>query len=184
MITDEYSRTEAEELDYRKRTAEAAEQFWSEVREYCETKQIELLDAKLAIRVMCGTPPWDAWSYVYPDNSSYGVVERKSKADAILSRDDIAELVKWAKARSSELYALDLKEWDWSFKDSELSLRLLIACSEEQLQKNNGIVTPNISSTMLGAIRELNKMYEYDGANYYADKARAVIFLHEDALED
>lgn len=182
MNSSEYAETE--DLEYKQRTAEAAEQFWKEVTEYCDSKAISFKDAKLAIRVMCGTPPWDAWSYVYPEEAVLPVVNRKAKADAILQRDDIRDLVKWAKNRSSELYALDLKEWDWSFKDSELSLRLLIACSEEQLQKNNGIVTPNISSTMLGAIRELNKMYEYDTANYYADKARAVIFLHEDDLED
>jgi len=175
---------EREELEYRERTAKAAEQFWQEVREYATEHDITFEDARLAVRIMCGSSPWDAWSYVHPEDAQLGVIVRKEKADGVYQQDVINDFVRWAKQRSAELYALDLKAWDWSFKDSEMSLRLLIACSEEQLKQLKGNVTPTISSTMLGAIRELNKMYEYDGANYSAEKARAVIFLHEDALED
>jgi hypothetical protein len=144
----------------------------------------KVFGARLAVRIMCGSSPWDAWLYVHPEDAHLGVIARKEKADGVYQQDSINDFVRWAKQRSAELYALDLKAWDWSFKDSEMSLRLLIACSEEQLKQLKGNVTQTISNTMLGAIRELNKMYEYDGANYYAEKARAVIFLHEDALED
>ena len=176
--------TPEEELEYRERTAQAAEQFWAEVNEYIGQRNIAYDDARLAIRIMCGTPTWDAWSYVYPEDANLRVIERKELADAVWIRDDIHDLVKWAKQRSAELYALDLKAWDWSFKDSEMALRLLIACSEEQLAQTQGTITPTISNTMIQAIKELNKMYEYDGTAYKADKAKAVIFLHEDALED
>ena len=172
------------EREYRERTAKAADQFWQEVREHIKDTDISYDQAKLAVRMMCGTPGWEAYAIVFPDHAKDPVMSRKVLADDIYQREDIQDFVKWAKFRSQELYALDISAWDWSFKDSEMSLRLLIACSEEQLRNTNGVVTPNISSTMLGAIRELNKMYEYDGTSYKADKAKAVIFLHEDALED
>lgn len=175
---------EQSEQEYRERTAQAAAQFWHEVDEYISQANISSNDAKLAVRMMCGTPSWEAWALLHPEDASLPVVERKELGDEVYRREEIYEFVRWAKQRSTELYALDLKAWDWSFKDSEMSLRLLIACSEEQLKKCNGVVTQVISNAMLGAIRELNKMYEYDGANYYADKAKAVIFLHEDELED
>ena len=178
------AKLDAQELEYRERTAKAADQFWSEVREYIDERGITFDDAKLAIRMMCGTPGWEATAIVYPERSEQTVVERKEFADAIYKREEIQELVKWAKIRSQELYALDISAWDWSFKDSEMALRLLIACSEEQLKKLNGVVNVSLSNTILGAIRELNKMYEYDGTSYKADKAKAVIFLHEDMLED
>ena len=172
------------EREYRERTAKAADQFWNEVRAHIDGTDITFDQAKLAIRMMCGTPGWEAYAVVYPDQAKLPVMTRKVFADDIYQREDIQDFVKWAKLRSQELYALDIGAWDWSFKDSEMSLRLLIACSEEQLRNTKGVVTPNISSTILGAIRELNKMYEYDGTSYKADKAKAVIFLHEDALED
>ena len=173
-----------QELEYRRRTAEAADQFWSEVSAYTEEHSITAEDAKLAIRMMCGTPGWEAVSVVWPEKAHLSVIDRKNIADEIYVREDIHELVKWAKVRSQELYALDISAWDWSFKDSELSLRLLIACSEEQLKKCNGIVSQTVANTILGAVRELNKMYEYDGTSFKAEQARAVIFLHDDQLED
>ena len=178
------AKLDAQELEYRERTAKAADQFWSVVREYIDERGITFDDAKLAIRMMCGTPGWEAVSIVHPERSNQSVMERKVFADDIYKREEIQDFVKWAKVRSQELYALDISAWDWSFKDSEMTLRLLIACSEEQLKKLNGVVNVSLSNTILGAIRELNKMYEYDGTSYKADKAKAVIFLHEDMLED
>ena len=178
------AKLDAQELEYRERTAKAADQFWCEVKEYIAGRGITFEEAKLAVRMMCGTPGWEATSVVYPERSNCSVMERKVFADDIYKREEIQDFVKWAKVRSQELYALDISAWDWSFKDSEMTLRLLIACSEEQLKKLNGVVNVSLSNTILGAIRELNKMYEYDGTSYKADKAKAVIFLHEDMLED
>ena len=180
---------DVEELDskaYREKTAQASKQFWTEVDEYCEAYNISEVDAQLAVRIMCGDAPWDAWKQLHPEweAEKLSTVQCKVKADAVYKRDDMREFVRWAKARSIELCALDLSTWDWSFKDSEMALRLLIACGEEQMIALDGLVLPSVSTAIINAVRELNKMHDIGTANTYADKARAVIFLNEDSLED
>lgn len=175
---------EEREIEYRERTAAAADQFWKEVRERIAGTEISFDQAKLAIRIMCGTPGWEALKYVYPQYSNLSVMKRKGLADEIYLREDVQEFVKWAKIRSQELYALDIAAWDWTAKDSETSLRLLIACAEEQLTQLNGVVNSTLSGTIINSVRELNRMREVSNGTWQAEKAKAVIFLHEDDLED
>ena len=89
----------------------------------------------------------------------------------------------WARVRSQELYALNLHEYDWKFKDSEIELRYILDAAKQQLERSK-MISQDIIQCIISATKELNAMYKYNGSNFDAQKAKMVIFVGDDELED
>lgn len=169
----------------------ASETFWTEA--WMKANELGLTEAEvyLACFQICGMPPWRAWDEVCKRGISNTWViadplllaDMRKQAENMLGRPDMMAFKTWARMRSSELYVLDLQQWDWKFKDSENELRFLLDMSRVQLEKTN-VLNQTLANTILNATKELNAMYKFSGNNLDTSKMKAVIFVGEDELQD
>jgi len=172
----------------------ASKKFWDEARIKAAELGVLPEDMQLAGLQICGMPPWTAMQRLLL-NGTYGgrievtnlepedIQELRRMAETILNAESTVQLKNWMRKRSEELYVLDLQEYDWKRKDSEIELRFLIDMSKQTLAKTKTI-SQTLANTILNAVRELNQMYKFTGSNFDIGKAKAVLFVGEDQLED
>jgi hypothetical protein len=182
-----------QELFEQKQT-ETTKKFWDEARIRAAELGVLPEDMQLAGLQICGMPPWTAMQRLLL-NGTYGgrievenlepedIQELRKMAETILNAEATVQLKNWMRKRSEELYVLDLQEYDWKRKDSEIELRFLIDMSKQTLAKTKTI-SQTLANTILNAVRELNQMYKFTGSSFDVSKAKAVLFVGEDQLED
>lgn len=175
-------------LEQRQRMA--CMQFYGEAE--VKRKELGLSEpaVQMALLYMCGMPSWDALKTVAADHPELlqqlasSPILIRTQAEEILRRKNVREFLAWARVRSTALEALAMNEYTWSFRDSEHELRFIIAQCEYTM-KQAGIANAQVMSTMTGAVRELNSMFQFASRQQTAgDTAKQVIFEGESELED
>lgn len=168
---------------------QAQETFWKEVLQ----KQTELglsdFEVDFSLYVICGMPSWYAVAMAAQDHPEEDLVAhlptdlsaRRSLGKIFATRRRIVVFQQWARLRSQELYTLDLRAFDWQFKDGESELRFLIEVAHSQLAQGK-LLSSEISNTILSAVKELNAMYKFNGNTSDVGRAKLVIFTGEDDL--
>lgn len=170
---------------------ETSKQFWDEVEVVREENGLNPWEAKMCCYYICGMPSWKAFEQIVIDYAeefqSLTIPEHisgvRKLSQAWLARPAWKRFMDWAKVRSQELYALNLHEYDWKFKDSEIELRYILDAAKQQLERSK-MISQDIIQCIISATKELNAMYKYNGNNFDAQKAKMVIFVGEDELED
>ena len=163
---------------------EKNETFWKALTPTIQRLELSLADAEFCLRCLLGDAPWQALVKSYPDYRTKSVLERKAVAEELLDNPKLKELAQEAQSLSANTFNLDVRSFEWTFQDSENALRLLIDCAQENLEKTEGFLTANVITATLGAVKELNKMHEYNVGGAFAEQAKAVIFMNMDELED
>ena len=170
--------------------AETSKQFWDEA--LAKQKELDLteLEMKMAVLHVCGMPSWKTLETVLSEHEDLApemlpthISGRRRFAENLLNRQKVKTFKSWVRERSQELYALNLREYDWSFKDSETELRYVLDTAKQQLEVGK-VLTQDVASAILNSVKELNAMYKYNGNNFDVTKAKMVIFMGEDTLED
>lgn len=163
---------------------EKNETFWKALTPTIQRLELSLEDAEFCLRCLLGDAPWQALVKSYPDYRTKSVLERKAVAEELLDNPKLKELAQEAQSLSANTFNLDGRSFEWTFQDSENALRLLIDCAQENLERTEGFLTANVITATLGAVKELNKMHEYNVGGAFAEQAKAVIFMNMDELED
>lgn len=186
-------------------------QFWAEAFAFVQKDMYPLQEGDIYANLMnvCGMPSWQCIERVYEhwkehtpiaeservSEAVYAIdfdlgmcanknfAEFRKKADAYMSRERCIAFRHWARQRSEELYAFNLRQFDWKFKDSEIELRANLEHAKRTLS-TNGVLTQTLANTILNCVKELNLMYGYTGkaSSNISDGAKSVIFLNTDNL--
>lgn len=141
-------------------------------------------DVDMCLYYIAGMPSWQAFQRAYDYDTHEPLQVVRERADKLLRSKDYAAFCAYARRTAQERYNADLRQYDWKFEDSVMELRFLIDASHEQLSVQKGVLPQNTTNTILKAVQELNKMYEFSGSFSNLGKVKAVIFAGEDDLED
>ena len=180
-----------EKKNFAQKQLEASQQLWAEVETVRAEHGLNLWEAKMCCYYICGMPAWKAFEQVVVDFEDefkgVPIPEHisgvRKLAQSWLARPAWRQFMDWARVRSQELYALNLHEYDWKFKDSEIELRFVLDAAKQQFERTK-LVTQDIVQCIISATKELNTMYKYNGSNFDAQKAKMVIFVGDEELED
>lgn len=178
----------------------AFEQFWNEALYYADTEcVIEVGDMYACLFQVCGMASYQAvermlelkdedkflfhsqvWSHSFeePDRSNYASFRKA--CELYLNRSGMMKFKRWARYRSEELYALNVRQFDWKLKDGETELRFLLDNAKRTMEMT-GVVNQTLSNTILNCVKELNLLYGYTqkGNSAISDGAKNVIFMNE-----
>ena len=159
-------------------------EFWKDVYILATEYEYDKQKATFLTRIALGDMPWVAYKHAYPEQSKgYKVVALKGKSDQIVRDEKAQAFMDDVRDLCQRVYNMPDLSWDWTFKDSERTLRYMIDVSEETISAY-GVVTPALSSTLLQSVRELNKMYSIGGENVNLSLVKQVVFGGEQELED
>ena len=165
-------------------TTALSERFWVEASAEAKRLDLSLATARVIVRCVYGTPPWEAYSEVAKNEIYVSVATRKKEVETILRTDAGKQFANWVAKYGEALFKFDHDDapWTWSFREATLTLRYIVAVSEESIDRA-GLVTQTASNAVLGAVKELNKMYfDPSLAMFHGDLAKSKLLEGEGVL--